>query len=236
MSWTVRSVMTEKVVAVRPQMPYKEMVALMSERGVSALPVVDVTDSDGRVVGIVSDADLLIKEERPPHRPGGALVRPGGAEARAKARDAEALMTAPVLTVRPEATLTEAARTMHRSGFKRLPVVDEHGRLVGIVSRSDLLKPFLRSDESIHREVVEDVMRDTLAIEGAAADVRVDEGVVTLDGELETRGLAALLVRLVGRIEGVVAVDDRLRWRLDESHLRPDVSPLALRFSASERP
>ncbi|HXM58471.1 MAG TPA: CBS domain-containing protein [Candidatus Dormibacteraeota bacterium] len=232
MSWTVGSVMTRDVVSVSPVALYKEVAGELREHRVSAVPVVD---ADRRVVGIVSEADLLLKEERPPRRPGGPLVHPHGDEARAMGRNAGALMTAPVVTVRPEATLTEAARLMHRQHVKRLPVVDGSGALVGIVSRADLLSVFLRSDESIVAEVQEHVLAGTLAIDPGEIQVGVADGVVRLEGQLETRSLARILVRLVTAVEGVVGVDDRLRWRLDDTDLEPASNPLAVRLAADER-
>lgn len=232
MSWKVASVMTSDVVTVGPGTPYKEVVERLRERRVSAVPVVD---ADRRVIGIVSEADLLVKEERPGGRPGGPLVDPHGEAAKAEARNAAALMTAPAVTVGPEATLTEAARLMHRKHVKRLPVVDADGRLVGIVSRADLLQVFLRSDESIAREVREDLLRHALVIDPATVTVAVDDGVVHLEGQLETQSLALILTHLVKAVEGVVAVEDRLRWRVDDSTVEVPNHPLALRYSADER-
>ncbi len=231
MSWTVASVMTREVVTVAPGTTYKEVAERLHERRVSALPVVD---ADRRVIGVVSEADLLLKEERP--APGrGPLIDPQGDAAKAMARNAAALMTSPAVTVRPEATLTEAARLMHRRGVKRLPVVDQEGRLAGLVSRADLIQAFLRSDDSIAREVREEVISRTLAIDQAEVTVTVVDGVVRLEGELETCSLGRILARLVGAVEGVVAVDNGLRWRLDDSGLQPGMSPLAVRFAADER-
>jgi CBS domain-containing protein len=232
MSWNVASVMTREVVTVAPEAAYKEVVARMQELRVSAVPVVD---ADRHVLGIVSEADLLLKEERPVPRPGGRLLDPHGSAAKATARDAAALMTSPALTVRPEATLTEAARLMHRNHVKRLPVVDGEERLLGIVSRADLLKAFIRSDESIAREVREELVERTLAIDPEALSVAVAAGVVRLTGELETRSLARILVRLASSVEGVVGVEDRLRWRLDDTDLGMPTPPLAIRYSAGER-
>jgi CBS-domain-containing membrane protein len=233
MSWNVASVMTTDVVTVGPQTSYKEVVERLRDRRVSAVPVVD---AERRVVGIVSEADLLLKEERPDARPGGPLADPHGDAAKALARNAAALMTAPVVTARPEATLTEVARLMHRKHVKRLPVVDPDGRLVGIVSRADLLQVFLRSDESIAHEVREDVLHQTLVIDPMAVTVAVADGVVRLDGEVETRSLALITARLVRAVEGVVAVESRLRWRVDDSHVEVPDHPLALHYSADERP
>ena len=232
MSWNVSSVMTPDVVTVSPLATYKEIALRMSEHRVSALPVVD---QDGRVAGLVSQADLLLKEERPAAGPGGPLIHPHGDAARATGRNAAAVMTSPAVTIGPEATLTEAARLMHRRRVKRLPVVDRDGRLLGIVSRSDLLRPYLRSDESVAREVREDVARRMLAIDPEALRVEVQDGVVRLHGTVETRSLATILTRLVERVEGVVGVDDRLAWKLDDRNIDLEPPPLAMRLSADER-
>lgn len=232
MSWNVASVMTRDVVTVGPAAPYKEVAELLRARRVSAVPVID---ADHGVIGIVSEADLLLKEERLAPRPGGPLLDPHGDAAKALARNAAALMSSPALTVQVTTTLTEAARLMHRHHVKRLPVVDDQGRLVGIVSRADLLQAFIRSDDSITREVREDVIVETLVIDPDQVQVGVVDGVVRLEGEVETRSLAQILTRLVKAVEGVVGVDDRLTWRLDDSHIRLELTPLALRFSADER-
>lgn len=215
MSWLVESVMTQHVVTVRPQATYRELVAVLRERGVSAVPVVDVTDSEGRVVGIVSEADLLLKEERPEWR--GTPSRAPGGDPRRKAagRTAADLMSSPVVTIAAGATLTEAARVMDATRVKRLPVLGEGGRLVGIVSRSDLLQGFLRSEESVRREVQDEVVR-ALALGPQSLHVSVEQGVVRLEGELAYRSQAEVLAELVSGVEGVVGVDDALTWRDDD--------------------
>jgi CBS-domain-containing membrane protein len=119
--------------------------------------------------------------------------------------------------------------------LKRLPVVDGRGYLLGIVSRADLLKPFLRSDESIRREVAEQILRRTLAIDPSHVTIDVRDGIVALDGHVETKSLAELAERLVEGVEGVVGVKDKLTYRLDDSHLRPELPPMALRLSVDER-
>jgi CBS-domain-containing membrane protein len=197
---------------------------------------VPVVDAEGRVIGVVSEADLLLKEERHEGRPSGPLVDPHGDTAKAQAQNAAALMTSPAVTVRPEATLTEAARLLHRRHVKRLPVVDADGRLVGIVSRADLLQVFLRSDESLAGEVREHVFRHTLVIDPTAVTVMVGDGVVRLEGQVETRSLAAIAGRLVLAVEGVVAVENRLRWIVDDSAVDVPYYPLGPRYVAEELP
>jgi CBS domain-containing protein len=207
-SWTVDKVMTTRVITARPSTGYKELARLLNEHAVSALPVVDVVGDERRLVGIVSEADLLAKKG--PKYP---EARSRGDEARAEALTAADLMTSPAVTVQPGDSLAQAARLMHRKKVKRLPVMNAKGRLVGVVSRSDLVKPFLRSDESIRQEIQNDVLVRTLHLDPAAVQVSVDEGVVKLDGELESKRLVAVLRRLVRSMEGVVGVEDRLTSR-----------------------
>jgi CBS-domain-containing membrane protein len=233
MSWNVATVMTTDVVTVGPGTVYKEVVERLRDHRVSAVPVVD---AERRVIGVVSEADLLLKEERPDRPRGGPLVHPHGDAARAEARNAAALMTSPAVTVGPEATLTEAARLMHRRHVKRLPVVDAEGRLVGIVSRADLIQVFLRSDDSIATEVREDVLRHALAVDPETVTIGVEDGVVRLHGQVETKSLTSMAARLVRAVEGVVAVENRLSWKLDDTAFEVPLHPLAPRYSANERP
>ena len=130
---------------------------------------------------------------------------------------AHQLMTTPVLSVGPDATSGEAARRMHRGRVKRLPVVDADGHLVGIVSRADLLRVFLREDAEIAREIREDVIRRTLWIDPDTIQIVVREGVVTIRGQVERRSLLAILDRLVASIPGVIAVNDRLSYAADDT-------------------
>jgi CBS-domain-containing membrane protein len=127
------------------------------------------------------------------------------------------LMTAPAITVGPDASVAEAARRLHRHQIKRLPVLDPAGPLVGIVSRADLLKVFLRSDEAIAREVRQDVLRRDLGVDPDTIDVEVRDGVVTLTGRLERRSLIPITVSLVHGVDGVVEVVDRLGFEVDDS-------------------
>ena len=233
MNWNVAAVMTTDVVTVGPDTVYKEVVERLHDRRVSAAPVVD---TESRVLGVVSEADLLLKEERRDSRPGSSFLRPHGDAARAQALNAAALMTSPAVTVGPDATLTEAARLMHRRRVKRLPVVDADGRLVGIVSRADLIQVYLRSDDAIATEIRDEVLRRELAIDPDTVTVTVKEGVVRLEGQVETKSLAAITGRLVRAVQGVVAVENRLRWKLDDTGLGVPENPLAPRYSADERP
>ncbi|MEU6944427.1 CBS domain-containing protein [Streptomyces sp. NPDC046316] len=202
--FTVADVMTKKVVAVLPGADFKEIVTAMQRWKVTAVPVVE---GEGRVVGVVSEADLLLKEEFHDHRLGLLeQLRRLDATAKAGSRRAEDLMTSPAVTVAPEASLPQAARLMAAHGVKRLPVVDASGTIQGIVSRSDLLKVFLRSDEDLADEVRRDVIEHLFPLSRHQVDVRVAAGVVTLSGEVRDGALVPLAARLARAVEGVVDV------------------------------
>lgn len=131
------------------------------------------------------------------------------------------LMTEPPVTVRAEDTIVEAARTMAQRHVERLPVVDEEDRLVGIVTRRDLLQVFLRPDTEIRDEVVEEVLVRALWLTPRSVDVSVVEGVVTLAGHMERKSETEIAVSMAKQIDGVVAVVDNLTYRLDDSHVQP---------------
>ncbi|MFC4495677.1 CBS domain-containing protein [Streptomyces ovatisporus] len=195
--------MTHAVVAVSQDTSFKEIVHKLQERHVSALPVLE---GDGRVVGVVSEADLLPKEARrsdPPH----LYETPERLEEVRKSAGVTAadLMSSPAVSVRADVPLAAAARAMARRRLKRLPVVDGQGCLVGIVSRMDLLKTFLRPDDRIAEEIRGEVFG---LVPGAGADLRVEveDGVATVGGELPDSRDVAVLARLVRSVEGVVDV------------------------------
>ncbi|MFF2848843.1 CBS domain-containing protein [Streptomyces sp. NPDC058001] len=196
----VSDVMTHTAVAVGRHAPYKQIVELMDQWKVSALPVLE---GEGRVIGVVSEADLLPKEEFHLDEPQGPV--PSVADsAKAGAVVAEELMSSPAVTVHPSATLPEAARIMARRQVKRLPVVDDTGMLEGVVSRGDLLKVFLRPDGEIADEIRHTVLDHLPAT--ARVTVSVAEGVVTLGGTLPSATLIPLVARAVRAVEGVVDI------------------------------
>jgi CBS domain-containing protein len=218
MSRTVSDLMTRDVVVAHRDTPYKELVELLTTRQVSAVPVVD----DRRlVVGVVSEADLLLKQEQPA-RPLARLRsarRRRREQAKAEATVAAEVMSRPAITISPEASLPEAARRLHDRGVKRLLVADPAGRLVGIVSRVDLLQAFLRSDEELRREIVEDVIFGDLFMGPDRFDVAVNDGVVLLQGRCERRSLIPVVVRAVAAVDGVVRVESRLGYDVDDLSL-----------------
>ena len=213
----VRDVMTSDVITVDEHASFKEIAALITGRRVSALPVLD---AHGRVLGIVSEADLTLKEEFPEGPAGGRLFQGGRQrEDRAKAAGdtAAELMTSPAVTVGPDASVAEAAGQLHRHGIKRMPVVDPAGPLLGIVSRADLLKVFLRSDADLARAVRQEVLLRAMWMDPDTVVVDVRDGVVTLTGQLERRSLVPIVVSLVHGLDGVVDVVDRLTYELDDT-------------------
>ncbi|MDX3265711.1 CBS domain-containing protein [Streptomyces sp. MI02-2A] len=204
----VDDVMTHSVVAVGRAAPFKDIVRLMEQWQVSALPVLE---GEGRVVGVVSEADLLPKEEFRDTDPDRYTQRQRLSDlAKAGAMTAEELMSAPAVTVHPGSTLAQAARIMARLGIKRLPVVDGEGMLEGVVSRADLLKVFLRPDNDIADEVRRDVVDILFPAPAEPVHVMVTEGVVTITGKVPDAALIPVAVRLARALEGVVDVDCHL--------------------------
>ena len=211
---TVSDVMTTRLLKARTAMPLKEVGRVLAENHVSALPVLDAED---RLIGVVSERDVLLKQgHQIPRRPHWWESRRARDEVRRAAGDtAGDVMTAFPVTIPPQATLAEAARRMSDHDVKRLPVVDSAGALVGIVSRSDLLKAFLRTDDEIHQEIVGEVFAHLLWADPTAVEVTVRDGIVTLTGTVDQRSATESAERLVRRIDGVVDVISRLGYRID---------------------
>ncbi|NBM17615.1 CBS domain-containing protein [Streptomyces sp. GC420] len=213
---TVGELMTTAVVRVRRDTGFKDVAIHLAEHGITAVPVVDDQD---RPVGVVSEADLLRKQESR-RDPGGhrtaAYLEPAD-RAKARALTAGELMTGPAVTARPQWSVVEAARAMAHDRVKRLPVVDDTGRLVGIVSRGDLMRVFLRRDPAIQEEITADVLTRTLGLDPAAVDARVADGRVTLSGTVPRRSLIPVTVRLCESVDGVVDVTDRLDFEIDDT-------------------
>ncbi|MET8837035.1 CBS domain-containing protein [Micromonospora sp. NPDC004540] len=219
-TWQVGDVMTRDVATVAEETPYRGIVDVLVRRGVSGAPVVD---SFRRVLGVVSEADLLHKVEWAGH-PDERRVFEGRrrrtAREKAGALVARDLMTAPAVTTHARATLPAAARLMDREAVKRLPVLDDLGRLVGVVTRGDLLRVHLRTDAEIREEVVREVLRRVLAVRDGLVTVQVRAGEVTLDGRLDRRSAVELAGRLAGQVGGVVAVRNAIGYDVDDTTLR----------------
>jgi len=214
MSAKVRDVMTTRVVAVRKNTTFKDIVALLTKHRVSAFPVLD---DEGKVIGIVSEADLLSKE---------ALVAAMGVQAvrlghvagspyhdefaKAAAVTADDLMTKPPVVVTPDEPVTNAARLMYHGRVKRLPVVGVKGQLIGIVSRADVLSVYSRPDEEICQEISKNVIQNEFFDDPDCFAITVSNGIVTLEGYPETVMKGRDIVARAWHVEGVVSVRDRL--------------------------
>ncbi|WP_327277149.1 CBS domain-containing protein [Streptomyces sp. NBC_01224] len=212
---TVAEVMTRDVATASPEASLKTVAWSLAYNEVSALPVVD---THHHPIGIVSEADLPEAEGRDQLR-GTAAVNHRTMDA----RTAGDLMSTPVLTARPAWSIVETARFLNERGVKRLPVIDDTGTLVGIVSRSDLLRPMLRRDDAIHEEIVDEVLGRTLRMTPGGVTVTVQEGVVTLSGRVEERSTIPIIELLCLSVDGVVSVDHSLEYAVDD--LPPDLDP-----------
>lgn len=214
----IGELMTREVVSVRGDAPFKEIAQVLSRHRVTAVPVVDGLN---RVIGVVSEGDLLRKTADQAAGPGDLPAEPGveaWERAKAEGTRAEELMSAPAVCAGPDWTVAEAARLMEVQGVKRLVVVDDEDRLVGIVSRRDLLGIFLRQDADIRREIVEDVLGDTLRLDPASLTVEVRDGRVDLTGKLPFRGMIPAVERMCATVDGVVSVSStRLAYDIDDT-------------------
>jgi CBS domain-containing protein len=211
----IHELMSRKVVTVSPETSLKEVAALLAKHRISGLPV---CDAEGQVVGVVSEQDILWKELglRTGH---GLLERifdsAYGEDARITASTAGEAMTSPAITVTPDAYVVRAAKLMIDNRINRLPVVSD-GKLVGIVTRADLVRAFTRSDKEIEREIDDDVLLHTLWIDPASVSLVVIDGNVTVTGEAENRTDAELIEEHIRRVPGVASVRSDLHWKIDD--------------------
>jgi CBS domain-containing protein len=216
----VKNVMSTDVATVREGTPFKDVVRALARRDVSAVPVVD---RDGHVLGVVSEADLLIKQgtqEIEFSRSLRTWWRGRRHLRRAVATTAGQLMTKPPITVDTESTVAGAARVLTEHNIKRVPVVDADGTLVGVVSRKDLLAVFLRKDEDIRRDIVKRVFQYGIGIAVNPATVTVDvrDGKATLTGQLDLKSQLSLVEDMTKHIDGVVDVTVSMTYRHDDTH------------------
>ena len=217
----MQELMTTPVLSIGPEASLKDVAEIFVERGISGLPVCDV---ENHVVGVISEGDILYKEHDPSTgQKGGPLawLIDGNTPAVIKSRalTVREAMTSPALTVTPWSSVSEAARLMTERGINRLPVV-RNDELVGIVTRTDLVRAFTRSDGEIERELRDEVLERTLWLERDTVELEVKLGAVKLAGMLQTRSDATLLERMVGRIPGVVSVTSELTWNVDDTRRR----------------
>jgi CBS domain-containing protein len=209
----IRELMTTEVVTVTPQTTLKEAATLLVQRGISGVPVVD---EDGAVVGVFSEADVVVKEGREGRREGllGWLFEQDiSIESKLEAKTVGDAMSSPPITIGPGAPVHKAASRMVDESVNRLPVVEPDGKLVGIVTRADLVRAFTRSDEDIATEIQNEILRRTLWLDPGSVTVRVVDGEVKLAGEVETETDAELLPLFVARVPGVVSVQASLGVR-----------------------
>ncbi|MDS1272376.1 CBS domain-containing protein [Lipingzhangella sp. LS1_29] len=224
MSATVRDLMSTKVASIAPTTSFKDIARMMLSAEVTALPVV----ADGSVVGIVTETDLLHKEEfkregsqedyEPPLRTRIRRVLGGSGSGRRKAAavDARGLMNREVITVLAGDSAISAVRAMERRDVKQLPVVDESGALVGMVSRRDLLRIFARPDEDIARDIGIALAQTPRWLNAGALTFAVQDGIATLEGTLEQHSSVVLVNQMVHGVDGVVGVSSNITWEVDD--------------------
>jgi len=219
----VREIMTADVVTVGPSMPLREVAQVVSEHGISGVPVVDAS---GQLIGVISEGDFLVKERGRPTRPQSALDRFFGRrtneadDRRLSAQTAGQAMSAPPVTIDADRSIREAAAMMIDHAINRLPVMSD-GRLVGIVTRADLVRAYLRRDDDTLRVIRESVLRNTMWIDPGDLRVEVKDGHVRLEGVVDRRSTATILIKLIGLLDGVDRVHSDLRWEFDDAKLTP---------------
>ena len=208
--------MTTDVITVSPEDGLKAAARMMVQKGISGLPVVG---ADGKLVGIITEADFVKQEAGRSQQRYRRLLDAlfGEREARPMGETVADAMTRHPVVVDKEAPISEAAREMADRGIKRLPVVDAEGRLLGIISRADIMRAFARPDGVIEDQVREDIIHRVLMIDRDAVGVALHDGHVSLTGSVPTRSDARLLEELVRRVEGVVGVEADLSWNVDDT-------------------
>lgn len=215
--------MTTSIVSIGPEAPLKEAARRMIEAGVSGLPV---TTGEGDLIGVITEADFVKseagrREEKRNRLLGWLFDRDRMPEGEKTVAD---VMTAEVISLPPTADHVDAARLMERAKIKRIPVVDE-GRLVGVVSRRDILRAFTRPDSEVIKELRDHVMRKVLWIDSSAIRITCADGNLHLSGRLETRSDAQLLAEFARRIDGVASVKDDLTWEVDNTKMEMAFPP-----------
>jgi len=232
---TVRDVMTTAVICVNPGAPLKDVAQLLIDSRISGLPV--VTD-DGAVVGVVSEADLILKEggvgaihHRRLARILGDNAEAREAQAKLAATTAGEAMSSPAVTIGSGRPIREAAALMTERGVNRLPVVDDE-HLVGIVTRADLVRAYLRSDEELARAIRNDVILKILWLDPSQFTVDVTDGVASISGRVERRSTAEMIEETVSFVPGLIGVRASVQWSVDDRDVEapgPDyLSPFSI--------
>ncbi|MFF4550104.1 CBS domain-containing protein [Streptomyces sp. NPDC001406] len=224
----VGALMVDSVITAQHGTPFKEVVRTLGEHRISGLPVID---EDDKVIGVLSETDLMLHQARRPEPDStlGTLTarlrrlsrRVRQTAAKSRALTAGGVMSTPAVTVHADDTVNVAARLMAEHRIERLPVVDDEDRLVGIVTRRDLLQVFLRTDEEIRRDVEREVFVNTLWLAPQLIEAAVSNGVVNLTGRMERRSDIPVALDMTRRVDGVVDVVDHLSYRIDDRHLQP---------------
>lgn len=221
----VEDLMTADVITVGPKASLKEAARRMISAGVSGLIV---TTDDGTLEGVITEADYVKNESGRRAAKRAGLLRWFSHEEEFPSRErvVEDVMTADVVSIAPDADHAEAARIMRKAGVKRLPVVDADDRLVGIISRSDIMRAFARPDADIIEEITDEVMHRVLWIDPRKVRLTSEDGNVAMSGQLETRSDVTLLQDMARRVDGVVSVKSDLTWEVDNTKVEM-VSPPA---------
>jgi len=212
----VRAVMTASVATVSLDTPFKAVAALMAEHGLNALPVLN---KDGQVAGIVSESDLIRKEE---YQDDPAARRPPHSQhhrAQSQSLTASQVMSSPAISISPDASIVAAAREFDRAHVSHLVVTEADGTLAGMVTPLDLLKVYLRTDGEIRHEILDEVITNYLGCDPGRAEVTVTDGIVTLRGEVERKSMVPLAARMARSVDGVVDVENLLAYAVDDTHL-----------------
>jgi CBS domain-containing protein len=209
--------MTTHVHVANPQAPFKVLVRLIEENKVSAIPIVD---QQGFPIGIVSESDLLLKERRHELESGEDLLhlrKRRHDRAKAEGTVASQVMTSPAITVPADTPLSEAAQMMQKKNIRRLVVVDQRGHITGIVSRSNLLQVFLRTDAELRDEIIGTLVPAVVLYSAERIRVDVRSNIVTLSGEVDRKSDVQILARLTSELDGVVDVVDHLTYCWDDT-------------------
>ena len=204
--------------------PYKQVAAVLAGHRLRAVPVVD---SIGRVIGVVSESDLLVRAagRAGRHHPQLSLRQALARERKLRALTADRLMTAPAVNVAPSDSIRTAAALSDAHDVRQLIVVDDERKVIGIVSRAELLREYLRTDAAIRDEIVDGVLERIFSLEPDTVQVGVRDGVATLSGQLESAALDGDLIRTVEAVPGVVRVENQLTMLHDPLAPRPHRTP-----------
>jgi len=214
---TVADVMTKRVHVASPMTPFKLLVRLIEENRISAIPIVD---QGGVPVGLVSEGDLLFKERKEELETSTDLLhlrRRQKERAKAEGLTAADVMTSPAITIRTEDRLSHAARLMHERNVRQLVVVDDRGKIAGIVSRSDVLQVFLRTDDDLREEILDGIIPALMFTSDDPIGVNVRYSVVTLDGKVDRKSDVEILGRMARGVDGVVGVINTISYRWDDT-------------------